>query len=40
MSEDESKEKASNLYLEFRVFAEENLSDDKWESQVEIHYCV
>jgi len=38
MSEDKSNKKASNSYLEFRVFTEENLNDDKWKSQAEIHH--
>jgi len=41
MSDDELEEETNDSYFEFRLFAEENLSNDKWKFQAETHhYCV
>jgi len=46
MSDDELEEETNDSYFEFRLFAGENLNNDKWEFQAKIyliitdHYCV
>jgi len=41
MSDDKLEEETNDSYFKFRLFAEENLSNDKWEFQTKTnHYCV
>jgi len=41
MSDDELEDETNDSYFESRLFAEENLSNDKWEFQAETHHdCV